>query len=123
MRGSSSGWVTFLGPSRNVTSLSESDIRRFTLARRAADERLEHVVAERAVSDRTVEADLKLLLAALNWAMRERGSTGRRLLKENPLYGVRLPEEQNPRRPVMTHDMYKKLVKVATKVTRYSSSR
>ncbi len=108
--------VAFLGASRNVTSLSESDVRRFALARKGADDQLEHVFAERAVSDRTVEADLKLLVGALNWAMRERGSSGRRLLKENPLYGVRLPKEQNPKRPVMTHDTYKKLVKVAPRV-------
>lgn len=108
--------VAFLGPSRNVTSLSESDVQRFTIARRAADKQLENVVAERAVNDRTVEADLKLLVGALNWALRERTGIGQRLLKENPLFGVRLPKEQNPRRPVMTHDVYHKLLAVAPQV-------
>ncbi|MFN0177203.1 MAG: tyrosine-type recombinase/integrase [Gemmatimonadales bacterium] len=108
--------VAFLGPSRNVTSLSESDVQRFTIARRAADKQLEHVVAERAVNDRTIEADLKLLVGALNWAMRERTATGQRLLRENPLLGVRLPKEQNPKRPVMSHDIYRKLVASAAQV-------
>ncbi len=81
--------VAFLGPSRNVTSLSESDVQRFTIARRAADKQLENVVTERAVTDRTVEVDLKLLVGALNWALRERTGTGLRLLRENPLFGVR----------------------------------
>jgi len=40
-----------------------------------------------------------------NWAARERTSTGRRLLKENPLMGIRLPKEKNPERPVMSHDV------------------
>jgi len=108
--------VAFLGPSRNVASLSDSDVQRFTIARRAADKQLENVVAERAVNDRTVEADLKLLVGALNWAVRERAGTGQRLLRENPLFGVRLPKEQNPRRPVMTHDVYQKLLAVAPQI-------
>ncbi len=108
--------VAFLGPSRNVASLSDSDVQRFTIARRAADKQLEHVVAERVVNDRTVEADLKLLIGSLNWALRERTGTGQRLLRENPLFGVRLPKEQNPQRPVMSHDIYQKLAEVATKV-------
>ncbi|MBL8989398.1 MAG: tyrosine-type recombinase/integrase [Gemmatimonadetes bacterium] len=108
--------VAFLGPNRNVASLSDSDVQRFTIARRAADKQLENVVAERAVNDRTVEADLKLLVGALNWALRERTGTGQRLLRENPLFGVRLPREQNPRRPVMTHDVYQKLLAVAPQI-------
>src|SRR3546814_2213877 len=49
-------------------------------------------------------------------AARERASTGRRLLKENPLTGIRLPKEKNPERPVMSHDVYLKLLEVAPRV-------
>jgi integrase len=108
--------VAFLGPDRNVASLSESDILRFTMARRAGEKGLHGVVASEAVSDRTVELDLILLMSALNWGTRERTSTGRRLLRENPLHGIRLPKEKNPRRPVMRHDVYLKLVEVAGQV-------
>ena len=38
------------------------------------------------------------------------------MLKENPLFGVRLPSEKNPKRPVMQHDEYLKLLEVAERV-------
>ncbi len=57
-----------------------------------------------------------ILLTALNWATRERIKDGRRLLKENPLKGVRLPREKNPKRPVMLHDVYLRLLAVADQV-------
>jgi integrase len=68
------------------------------------------------VRDRTVQYDLIGLQLALNWAVRERTSGGRRLLRENPLHGVRLPREKNPRQPVMTHDVYLRLLEVADRV-------
>ncbi len=108
--------VGFLGPARNVESLSESDVKRYTMARRQGDGSLPRVQPGRQVRDRTIEADLVILLAALNWAVRERTTEGRRLLKENPLFGARLPREKNPRRPVMMHDEYLKLVDVAERV-------
>ena len=108
--------VNFLGPNRNVVSLSESDVRRYSTARRAGDKRLQGVVPEVAVKDRTVELDLVLLMAAFNWATRERTSTGRRLVRENPLHGVKLPREKNPRRPVMRHDVYLKLLEASRQI-------
>ncbi len=108
--------VNFLGPNRNVVSLSESDVIRFTSARRQGDKKLEKIVPGKKVSDRTVELDLILLMSALNWGTRERNSMGRRLLLENPLHGIKLPREKNPRRPVMRHDIYLKLLEVAGQV-------
>ncbi len=108
--------VAFLGASRDVASLSESDVRRFTMARRQGDPNLKYVVPGKPVRDRTIEMDLVTLMTALNWAARERNSTGRRLLKENPLIGIRLPKEKNPERPVMSHDVYLKLLEVAPRV-------
>lgn len=68
------------------------------------------------MGDRTIGADLEMLLRALRWAVRERKTSGERLLKENPLIGVRLPCEKNPKRPVMQHDEYLKLLEVAERV-------
>jgi len=51
----------------------------------------------RPVGNRTIGADLEMLLRALRWAVRERTRNGKRLLTENPLAGVRLPSEKNPR--------------------------
>ena len=108
--------VAFLGASRDVATLSESDVRRYTLARRQGDPSLKGVAPGKPVRDRAIELDLVLLMTALNWAARERTSTGRRLLRENPLTGVRLPKEKNPERPVMSHDVYLKLLEVAPRV-------
>ena len=108
--------VAFIGPTRKVESLSESDVQRFTMARRQGAGSLPGVEPGRQVRDRTIEADLVILLAALNWAVRERTTEGRRLLQENPLFGVKLPREKNPRRPVMGHDEYLTLLEVAERV-------
>ncbi len=39
------------------------------------------------------------------------------MLKENPLIGVQFPREKNPKRPVMRHDEYLKLLEVADRVS------
>ena len=108
--------IGFLGSARNVLSLSESDVKRFTSARRQGETGLESLKKGTTVRNRTIEQDLLILCRALNWAQRERTSTGRRLLRENPLQGIRLPRERNPRRPVMSHTTYLALLKVADKV-------
>jgi integrase len=108
--------VAFVGTDRNVLSLSESDVRRYTMARREGDSSLQGVKPNQSVRDRAIEADLLALHRALNWAVRERRSSGQRLILENPLHGIRLPRERNPRRPVMRHDVYLKLLKVAEEV-------
>jgi len=53
------------------------------------------------VSDRTVEHDLKFLIAVLNWAERSRDDQGRLLLDRNPLKGLRQPTETNPNRVML----------------------
>ncbi len=108
--------VAFLGATRNAESISASDVERYTMARRRGDGSLLGVVPERHVSDRTIEADLVVLHAALHWATRERTRNGKQLLKGNPLIGVQFPTEKNPKRPVMRHDEYLKLLKVADQV-------
>jgi integrase len=108
--------ITFLGRSRNVETLSESDVQRFVLARRQGVGSLLRVQPGKVVRDQAIASDLVILMTALNWATRERTKDGRRLLKENPLHGVRLPREKNPKRPVMSHDVYLKLLEVAPRV-------
>lgn len=108
--------VAFLGPTRNVVSLSESDVRRYTMARAQGHGSLTSAEPGRSVRNRTIAADLEMLRRALNWGMRERLSNGQRLLQENPLVGVKLPREQNPRRPVMKHDVFLRLLAVADAV-------
>jgi integrase len=108
--------VELLGRTRRVDTLSESDVKRYTMARRRGDLAPGAVGKSRPVGDRTIGADLEMLLRAVRWAVRERKTNGERLVKENPLLGVRLPSEKNPRRPVMKHDEYLRLVEVAERV-------
>ncbi|MHC4709249.1 MAG: tyrosine-type recombinase/integrase, partial [Planctomycetota bacterium] len=108
--------VAFLGQDRNVKSLCESDVARFVVARRRGDASLVAVVPGERIRDRTVQADLVCLVSALRWAAGERTRVGDRLLSENPLAGVSLPREANPRQPVMRHDEYLRLLKVADSV-------
>jgi len=108
--------VAFLGPTRDVRSLSESDVIRYSMARRQGDSHIVGVPEGRTVRDRTIECDLLALDRALNWGTRERNETGRRLLKENPWYGIKFPKERNTRRPVMTHTTFLALLKVAERV-------
>lgn len=108
--------VAWFGPTRRVDTLSDSDVRHFTTARRQGTAMSPGAGARRPVGDRTIGADLEMLLRALRWAVRERKTNGKRLLKENPLIGVRLPTEKNPRRPVMQHDEYLRLLEVAERV-------
>ena len=68
--------VAFLGATRNAESISASDVERYTMARRQGDGSLLGVVPDRQVNDRTIEADLVVLHAALHWATRERTRNG-----------------------------------------------
>jgi integrase len=108
--------VAFLGASRPADIITESDVRRFTAARRKGDPLLLGVKPGHAVRDRSVEADLVALHTMLNWAVKERDRSGRRLIPENPLRGVTIPKEKNPQRPVATHDVYEKLLSVAAEI-------
>lgn len=108
--------VQFLGPARRVETLSDSDVRRFTAARRRGDSSLVGVGSGIGVRDRTVQADLVALHTMLNWGAREKDENGRRLLTENPLHGVPIPREKNPRRPLVEHPVFEALLIVSATV-------
>lgn len=96
--------IAFLGRNREARSLCESDVTEYVQRRK------------REVRDRAVEADLVALRTALNWATRQRTGHGEPLLAFNPLRGVKLPFERNPRRPVETFERYLQLIEVAADV-------
>ncbi len=101
--------IEFLRAERDVLSLSDSDIERYKQARL----RGEYGPNGQGVRARAIEADLVALRTMLNWATRHRNGRGRPLLEYNPLRGVKLPSEKNPRRPIETYDRYLKLMEVA----------
>ena len=105
-------FLRFFGRNRDPATLSQRDWDRFIRVRRSG----RVGPSGRPVSDRTVEYDLKLLIAVLNWAAKSRDERGRLLLDRNPLRGLRTPTEKNPTRIVLTEDEYRKLLKVSRRV-------
>ena len=65
------------------------------------------------MSDRTIERDLRFLLAVLNWVAKSRDEEGHLLLESNPLRGLQLPREKNPARVLLTHAEYEALLEVS----------
>ena len=105
-------FLRFFGRNRDPATLSQRDWDRFIRERRAG----RIGPSGRPVSDRTVEYDLKFLIAVLNWATRSRDEQGHPLLDRNPLKGFRKPTEKNPTRVVLGEDEYRALLKVARRV-------
>ena len=105
-------FLRFFGPGRRPATLSQRDWDRFIRERRAG----KVGPSGRPVSDRTIEHDLKFLIAVLNWAAKSRDERGKLLLASNPVRGLRTPTEKNPRRVVLTEDEYRALLKVSRRV-------
>ena len=105
-------FLGFLGRHRKPETLSQRDWDRFIRVRRAG----KVGPSRRPVSDRTVEHDLKFLLAVLNWAAKSRDEEGRLLLDFNPLRGLKAPKEKNPTRVVLTDEEYEALRRVSPQV-------
>jgi integrase len=102
-------FLRFFGRDRSPASLSQRDWDRFIRARRAG----RVGPSGRPVSDRTIEHDLKLLIAVLNWASKSRDERGKLLLASNPLRGLRAPTEKNPTRVVLSEVEYQALLGVS----------
>ena len=83
-----------------MRTLTQDDVKAYTTRRlkggieRADGRRLGPTRA------RSPQADLMLLRAMCRWAQTVRTAMGKRWLADNPLLGVRLPSERNPRRPL-----------------------
>ena len=105
-------FLRFFGRNRDPATLSQRDWDRFIRERRAG----RIGPSGRPVSDRTVEYDLKFLIAVLNWAAKSRDERGRLLLDRNPLRGLRTPTEKNPTRVVLAEEEYRALLNVSRTV-------
>jgi len=111
-RGALQMFLRFFGKDRRPATLSQRDWDRFIRARRAGRVGL----SDLPVSDRTVERDLRFLLAVLNWAARSRNEAGGLLLDSNPLKGLRVPREKNPTRVVLSQAEYEALLRVSAEI-------
>ncbi len=106
-----------LGGHRTIETLDRRDWDGFIRDRRSGKLRPAGVVEPRAVKNRAVEEDLRLLLAVFNWAVMVRDASGNRLLTSNPFAGFTVPHEENPRRPILTHDEFEQLLTAAPSVS------
>ncbi|MGH7564876.1 MAG: tyrosine-type recombinase/integrase [Gemmatimonadota bacterium] len=114
-------WTRFLHPDKDVRKITPDEWRGFIRLRRSGEidargHRVDDPEKRRPVRDRTVEADLRAFAAVVSWAVRWRDREGRRLLYENPVLGLEIPTEKNPRRPVATQGRYEALLAVADRV-------
>ncbi len=108
-RGTMRMFLKFFGGHRRPDTLSQRDWDRFIRARRSGKAGR----SGRPVGNRTIQQDLKLLIAILNWAAKSRDEEGRLLLDSNPLRGLRTPTEKNPTRVVLTQAEYEALLKAS----------
>ena len=102
-------FLGLFGRERDPATLSRRDWDRFIRERRAG----RIGPSGRPVSDRTIQYNLKFLIAVFNWAGKSRDEQGRLLLESNPLKGLRTPTEKNPKRVVLTAREYRALLKVS----------
>ena len=105
-------FLRFFGRGRSPETISQRDWDRFIRARRSG----RVGPSGRPVSDRTIEHDLKFLIAVLNWAAKSRDERGKLLLPSNPLRGLRTPTEKNPVRVVLLEEEYHALLGVSRTV-------
>jgi integrase len=105
-------FLKYFGPGRVVSTLSLRDWERFIR------DRGEGRVGPgeppwKGVGPRTVEYDLRFIMAVFNWAMHAGDGRGGVLLDRNPFKGYRVPKEKNPRRVVLTDEEYRALLEVS----------
>jgi len=105
-------FLGFLGKDRRPETLSQRDWGRFIRERRAG----RTGPSGKPVSNRTIELDLKFLLAVLNWAAKSRDEEGRLLLGSNPLRGLKTPKKKNPTRVVLSEEEYQAMLGVSHRV-------
>ncbi len=105
-------FLRFFGKDRDPATLSQRDWDRFIRARRTG----KVGPSGKPVSDRTVECDLRFLIAVLNWAAKSRDEQGRLLLDSNPLRGLKTPKEKNPTRVVLSEEEYQAMLGISRQV-------
>jgi integrase len=114
-------FTRFLGPKKDPAKITLSEWNRFIDHRRSGeiDARGQRVDEDKRepVRDRSIEADLRFLIAVLNWATKWQDREGRYLMRENPVRGYNVPMERNPHRPVQTQERHEALLAVADQVT------
>lgn len=110
-------FLRFFGSNRKACTLSRIEWDRFVGARRAGAIAPKGPRHRQRVRDRTVQQNLRLLLATLNWATLAGDGSGQPFLERNPLKGLPVPKEESPKRPVVTEEQYQKLREAARAIS------
>lgn len=108
--------LRFFGPSKKAKTLNVRDWDSFIHDRKRGAICPKNGVLGESVGSRQVRYDLKFLLAVLNWACLANGPGGTPLLERNPLKGLPLPKQSNPKRPTLTEDEYQRMRAVGPQV-------
>ena len=102
-------FIAYLGADTLPSTLSLRERERFMRDRR--DGRIGPGEAPwQLVSDRTIERDLRFLMAVFNWATMTGDGRGGVLLERNPFKGYKVPKEKNPLRVRLSGEEYDALL-------------
>src|SRR5438128_12169187 len=104
--------IAGLGATKRVDHLTKNDVERYVAMRRTGHGWPDGCETK-PVRARTIQGEIKQLRQMIYWATNERLPDGSWLLENNPLRGVKLPKEEDPRRPVATYDRFLKLREAA----------
>lgn len=108
-------FLRHFGETFAIENLSQTHVDAYAQARRSgALASAKRRGKETTVRAGTVRAELNWLAALIHWG-RSFKVSGRRLLAANPLDGVRLLQEKNPRRPVASEERYRRTLEHADK--------
>jgi integrase len=95
-----------IGRARDVRTLSEHDVRQYEARRRSGGIAYREGKVTRAVRQRTVQADVKLLKQVLYWGASVTLPSGERLLDRNPIEYVRVKGEHDVVRPIASQERF-----------------
>lgn len=106
----------YFGDRRKPLTLAKRDFDRYVADRRSGAVAPAHVEKRRAVGPTVIGHDLRFLNAVFNWATIAGDGNGGVLLERNPFKGFALPQEESPRRPMVSEQQYQSLRSVARRV-------
>lgn len=114
-------FLRFFGPERKAKTLDRRDWDRFIHDRRIGKigpagrdgKFFGRRSRARLVGNRQIGYDLEFLQAVLNWATVAGNGTAAAFLDRNPCKGFPLPKEENPKRPILTDEQYRRMLLAA----------
>lgn len=110
-------FLRYYGPQMKAKDLNRRHWDRFITARRRGEIAPRHARGMRAVGERVIAYDLTWLRGVLTWATVS-GADGCEgvLLERNPLRGLPMPRNENPKRTALTEAQYRAMLAVSDEV-------